>query len=397
MIQLKSFGQIDLNSTPVILLGCGHFFTAETLDGHMGMAKVYEMNLEEFVGLRDISGGLVDTIPRCPDCQCPVQQYATQRYNRVINRAVIDEMSKRFLVSGKTRLQELERKAQALELDLEKSRPKFLNIVKGDGTDLKPRQLLEIKKGLEDRTNQFNKLAREVASFVGKIADKDQPVRKLYDATVKALRARKPISKYLDELRLDDVPMVSRDRQVILGSRVVQIKIQFVNLAYRLEYGQKLETILTPSVGESTLGDNLVQLVKAFFQSCEKCIVDCHEQSLPKLSVETRIYYSRTARLYQFYVSASTSLGTYEAAEHVKRAKELLEDAPRLYRLGFQNAEGLQLAVEETLRLLGKAWYEPMSADELATIKAAMVSGRDGLATHSGHWYNCQNGHPVSF
>ncbi|KAL4954401.1 hypothetical protein BDW69DRAFT_183532 [Aspergillus filifer] len=26
----------------------------------------------------------------------------------------------------------------------------------------------------------------------------------------------------------------------------------------------------------------------------------------------------------------------------------------------------------------------------------AMVSGRVGMATHSGHWYNCENGHPFA-
>jgi hypothetical protein len=41
-------------------------------------------------------------------------------------------------------------------------------------------------------------------------------------------------------------------------------------------------------------------------------------------------------------------------------------------------------------------WYEKVTADELAAIKAAMVGGPGGIATHSGHWYNCQNGHPVS-
>jgi hypothetical protein len=40
-----------------------------------------------------------------------------------------------------------------------------------------------------------------------------------------------------------------------------------------------------------------------------------------------------------------------------------------------------------------KEWYEEVSPEELAAIKAAMVSG---IATHSGHWYNCENGHPVS-
>jgi hypothetical protein len=33
MIELKQYGDINLDETPVISLACGHFFTAETLDG----------------------------------------------------------------------------------------------------------------------------------------------------------------------------------------------------------------------------------------------------------------------------------------------------------------------------------------------------------------------------
>ena len=33
MIGFKEYGEIDLDETPVIALACGHFFTAETLDG----------------------------------------------------------------------------------------------------------------------------------------------------------------------------------------------------------------------------------------------------------------------------------------------------------------------------------------------------------------------------
>ncbi len=98
MLEFKSFGQVDLNSTPIVVLGYGHFFIFETLDLYVGMVEMHDMDLYgEYVGFRDISGVLTQSIPRYSDCQLPVRQYATQRYNRVINRAVTDEMSKRFL------------------------------------------------------------------------------------------------------------------------------------------------------------------------------------------------------------------------------------------------------------------------------------------------------------
>lgn len=55
-----------------------------------------------------------------------------------------------------------------------------------------------------------------------------------------------------------------------------------------------------------------------------------------------------------------------------------------------------KLAVDNTLGLLGKEWNKEVTAEELAAIKQAMVSGHGGIATHSGHWYKCENGHPSS-
>lgn len=43
-ILLAPYGDIDLDSTPVVVLGCKHIFTAETLDGHMGISDVYELD-----------------------------------------------------------------------------------------------------------------------------------------------------------------------------------------------------------------------------------------------------------------------------------------------------------------------------------------------------------------
>lgn len=61
----------------------------------------------------------------------------------------------------------------------------------------------------------------------------------------------------------------------------------------------------------------------------------------------------------------------------------------------FDGAEQLQKDVEGAQRFLGREWYEPVTAEELAAIKVVMVSGAGGIATHSGHWYKCPNGHTV--
>lgn len=74
-LEMKSYGEIDVNKTTVVVLGCGHYFTAESLDSLLNMWEVYEVDgYGEFTGLKDVSGALTQSIPCCPDCKCPVRQ-----------------------------------------------------------------------------------------------------------------------------------------------------------------------------------------------------------------------------------------------------------------------------------------------------------------------------------
>lgn len=398
MLEMKSFGEVDLSSMPIVVLGCGHFFTGETLDGHIGMGEVYDMDLHgDFVGLRDITGELAQSVPRCPDCQRPIRQYVTQRYNRVINRAAVDEMSKRFLESGTVRLQALEGEVIALELYFEKSRQGLKDILNTLRTQLNPVRSVEVTQQLESRYDRSKKLAKAVATFLNSVSENHQPVRKLHDATVKAIRARQPINEEMEQLTLDDISKLSPDRRVVIGGRAVQLKVELLILVDKFELVPKLESISGDSAVTKTLGGDPAQLATLFFKSCEELVADCGAANLTKLNVETRLHYGRIARLYQPYSFATKSVDTNEVTKYIKYAKDLLEEAKEMCILSFQNADGLRTAVEDTLRLFGKEWYEPVSAEELAAIKAAMVSGPRGIATHSGHWYKCQNGHPVSF
>lgn len=77
-------------------------------------------------------------------------------------------------------------------------------------------------------------------------------------------------------------------------------------------------------------------------------------------------------------------------------AKELLRKALLLCKQPFKGADTLVAAVDMSLKLLGMEFYVEVSKEEIEAIKQAMVSGPGGISTHSGHWYNCVNGHPVS-
>lgn len=214
---MKTYSEVDIDETPIVVLGCRHFFTAESLDGLVGMSEVYTTNMfGDFAGLADISGSLATKIPKCPDCQRPIMQYITQRYNRVINRAVIDEMSTRFLVNGKNKLQELEKEVEDLKSDLEKSRKDIK-----DSTE-------NVMSKIRTRYHESKKLQRKIGDFLRSVADRHQPAHKLHEAIVHVSRNNGiddpgSLTDALGSLNIHqhNNPPVERDRRVTFGGRIL--------------------------------------------------------------------------------------------------------------------------------------------------------------------------------
>ena len=400
LLEMKTYSEVDLDETPIVVLGCGHFFIAETLDGHVGMAEVYEQDVNgNFTGLRDVSAVLARSIPRCPDCQRPVRQHATQRFNRVINRAVIDEMTKRFLVDGKAKIRDLEQEILDLEHKLEDSRQEIILPIRQASAHLTGQINLEhtvvLHRKLQERHDASRRLEKAIQTFRNKAADKHQPAQKLYDAIVHATR-RRSIDHLMTDLNIaDSVPAPARDRRITFGGRIAQLQAECIILTDKFDIAQVLKSM--PSTSSIKLaGGAPNQLAKPFFQTCKTFIDDCDVENLPKLRVEASLYYARTARSHESYCR-SIKTEVDQASGYVKAAKELLEKAKQLCKQPFQDANSLRIAVDESLKLLRKEWYEEVTAEEIAAIKLAMVSGPRGITTHSGHWYNCVNGHPVSF
>lgn len=93
-----------------------------------------------------------------------------------------------------------------------------------------------------------------------------------------------------------------------------------------------------------------------------------------------------------------TNLSLIDAVPAVSRRRRVMFRA-RIAQIRIEHIvlkDKLLETVEESIKLLRKQWYEEVTEGEIAAIKAAMVSGPREIATHSGHWYNCANGHPVS-
>ncbi|PVH90240.1 hypothetical protein DM02DRAFT_665334, partial [Periconia macrospinosa] len=272
-------------------------------------------------------------------------------YNRVINRAVIDELSNRFLVNGQAALRDLEQQVGAIEKELQKSRTEITNVSQTiDHGGLTIQKVLDARnrtataKKIQNRYNASLKVGKNIILFLRKGADHHQPAQKLHEATIHAITGNR--SKFLDDafalLEIHEtIPLVERDRRVILGRRILQIRSESIMLEGKFDIAQatKNDAAYT-KVPEG--GTN-----QPFFKSCSTCIAESTAANIPKLAVEVSLYFATASQIYQSSRLLQES-DRAKATAHVAEANAFLGNALGSCKHPFQNADKLGRAAEES-------------------------------------------------
>jgi hypothetical protein len=391
-LEWKTYSEINLDETPIIVLGCGHFFTSESVDGVVGLDEVYTRDKDgKFNGLQDVSSSLASAIPSCPDCKQPIRQFVTKRYNRVINRAVMDETSKRFLTKGRTDLEGIERRLEAVEGLLDSTVASCLKE--------------NPKSQLRERYVACNRVGAEALILSEKMKTENQPARRLIDAiSIYQKSAGDEIEALSAGMKAMNVATQQPDNQISLRARLIYIKAQevmFNDVCRLLHPTQKAK--ITPERGLT----KLLSAVTKALRACRDLITQAHERSLSRIAIMATISFAKMAQMVAWYHRTHPGQTSIDANKDEKDVSlerlegrtgithKLLASALELCnKLG--NCTELEETVQEMARLYEGPRYETVTLEELQSIKTAMVSGRGGIATHSGHWYNCENGHPVS-
>ncbi|KAJ5578691.1 uncharacterized protein N7459_007655 [Penicillium hispanicum] len=389
LLEMKTYSEINLNETPIILLGCGHFFTAESVDGIVGLEEVYTRDKNgKFDGLRDVSSSLASVVPSCPDCKQPIRQFVTKRYNRVINRAVMDETCKRFLTKGRRDLEALESRLNDIEDETNSKQA----LVAARDNELQPSQLKA----------QFTACKRLVADALALSKDtgvENQPMKRLMDAIaicensprdeVASLSARMKAMKIVQE----------SDNLITLSAQLIRIKTTEVMLRDVFRAMDKNKT--SASLPLKILPNSAAALIR-LLRDCRNLITQANERNFSRIVITATISFAKIAQLDAWYHRSHPgdtrnhlleAPGVQKLEDRYQTTRDLLATALKL--CGELNNPELQERVEEMARLF-ETRYETVTPEELKSIKTAMVSGRGGIATHAGHWYNCVNGHPFA-
>ena len=390
LLEMKTFAEIDPDEEPIIVLGCGHFFTIQSLDGMIGMQDLYTFDQSgRFSGFQDISKELALKIPKCPDCKCPIRQHIANRYGRLINRSVVDDMTKRSIIYGRTELSRLMATLDTLDQNLQATRADFKRQVTVANAGKITKTVLN--RAINKRRCLSMKPQKALKEFAIKMDDKNQPARKIHEAIVHAMRKKEvSLEDRLTAMQLQSDEALGPIRPIVLGSRLAQIKHNQIVLQDKLFVANSIQDFHENKCSV----DELAELTSPYFKACQTLIKDCIEGKLPRLAVQTTLCFAGLADCYRS--SITSNYNRIKADQYVHSAQELLTNAIQLCDKGFSGAQFLAEVAHLTFKRLAGPHYEEVTIEEKAMIREAMLKGRDSIASHSGHWYNCENGHPVS-
>ncbi|CAI2168909.1 11576_t:CDS:10 [Funneliformis geosporum] len=121
-----SFSKVDWKKKRMIVLSCGHVYTMETMDMHMGMEGYYECEgvfERNWTSVKILPASTVN-VKACPECRTPIKNI--RRYGRIINKYIMDAQNKKFLTKYDNQLSNVTKRVISLE-DMMKNKRKLLS------------------------------------------------------------------------------------------------------------------------------------------------------------------------------------------------------------------------------------------------------------------------------
>ncbi|KAF5690122.1 NFX1-type zinc finger-containing protein [Fusarium denticulatum] len=355
LLENKRYREVDLDENPIVVLGCGHFFTGKSLDPLLGMGEVYLMSNDgQFLGLKDFSGSFSKNVPCCPDCKQPIRQYATKRYNRLINRAMMDETTKKFLAKESNELYEIETKLEEHEQKLGTVWTSRMILLRG---------LKRSAKGVEARAEQHTQLTKPLFDAIAMTPTQtiDEP------SHIEALTSCQ----------------LTPGQQISLKAQLLVIRVAEVHI-----YSHFSTSCLMPwtptevDAFQRWLKVQNLPTLPSLLRDCASLIERARQANMPRLVIIGTLSFARILRLWRLCVLVDYEPDSGEDLSNTAIADEFL-------------SEEWKEGVQETMRAL-KSQDKVITDKELVYNKNARIGGNPRMATTSALWYSCVNGHPFA-
>ncbi|KJZ69945.1 hypothetical protein HIM_10668 [Hirsutella minnesotensis 3608] len=380
-VEMKDYGEVDLNQVPCIFPDCGHFLTVSSMDGQMGMSEHYEIDPD---GLpTDLKGRLEpfslseDGIKACPTCRGSLRNIS--RYGRVVRRAMLDEATKKFMTWSNTQKNALTESLLGAQERLERmpvdiTPPSETRAEKPKHKGGRHEQLRYVQKLVgRGRYDNMLLLWTRLNSYSKRVRAEEQPFHRVADLVLHANRQNTTQGRFSY-----DPSVIQMGAYLCAAALLLKCEILVLSDFLELQRGR--------SLGQVGLDLDFGDQKKA----CENLISLARTRKHPKEEVQGHIFAAHPPR------AASNDDGQagidqaacerlkHEALEHLEKARAVMKES-----LSTRILEDEAKSVEAMLK---DGVYEPVTADELRAVYAAMAVEFRG----TGHWYTCTNGHPFT-
>ncbi|KAI5848750.1 hypothetical protein DFP73DRAFT_583390 [Morchella snyderi] len=414
MIEFSPYSSIDLDENPILVLSCGHFFTRETLDGYLELDNAYSRdNQGRYDGYIDPEGSLDEQVPKCPSCRQPLLQYSVRRYGRVINRAAIMEMTRRFLTSASTRHQQLQSEVVGLESKLINSRDAFYETL--STAESPPMTQTQKKAKLESRLQEIQCISAKLTTFIKTIKKQQQPATRLYQSTVTRKTSSTPEKLFQATLYFRPDTRLELLTTILYCRCNLLMVTENALLAHHLKSKAKnpptgtireaLARPITRPINRPSGVDNMEILIdtvsqdasrkaKASFGICRVNINAARSENLPGAEVDAIGIFVRMVAIWRQLPQDPTSIERLDEA--VKEAIAYLNIADKLCKGQFTGVDDMKEMLKVVRRqLCGGTFYQDITTQEMEAVVRAMKSELT-FEYSTGRWYYCQNAHPFT-
>ncbi|CAG8486394.1 199_t:CDS:10, partial [Diversispora eburnea] len=443
LIMQTTFSEVDWTTERMIVLECGHVFTAETLDNLMEMKSVYHMDfMENWIDIKEITDQPGE-LKRCPNCRAPIKNI--QRYGRIIKKCVLDVQNRKFLREYNRRLKVIQVELEEIIKNLEKNREKVLEkLKKSDLPDLKQRNnndddFYEIDKKIKrivpdivppEECEILTKYSippyheelwrkhvspllfnyRQVSLIISNSTN--PPYKLAYEAAVASLFAAKSKERfYMDDLINDfSLLQISNDSPAVLKNKfqetLKEVGISVPKVDRKIYLAAFFE---------------LINIQKAMFHEVSKII--------PELPTEMKQHNVSIHLPYKDYWMDFANVLINSLRKHIEHIIQISNESK--YNLGLSpiqqreiknkcsdikmNCLVIKLGILPSMN--GVYYFKEQCNERIETVlreikeiknatdNAGRLSYEEKLKIHqamrqeflgSGHWYQCPNGHPYT-
>jgi hypothetical protein len=367
-IMMETYGEVDLNKNPIVVLDCNHFFTMETLDGTFEFSKVYKkLDDGSYTLVLPDSSALFEP-PSCPSCRARVS--ITKRYGRVIKLGSLTVARKKYITLGSKMVQGMPKQLENALVLMNKV------IAKKGKKEVDLSSVIHPIRKVQQEISNFNR-------FVQSPPDKDA-----YEGTMSNLSRLGLIDQYNSVLPPEPYQMFKREG----------VRMQAYTSHKLYEKLAELANAKNGALAKEFL-DRASQEQEKALKAFDDRFIEHTESSAPGRSRdEVLMFYCelQLAKVAAEWHKASTSANVTVEQDAIKKKIKDLQNTLERFMKGFQSAyiNDNQERIQQFLSGIDR--LEKQGTISKAELKIVFQAMTPEIGT-SGHWYECVNGHPVSY